>query len=151
MSNMDAHGLKSDQKRDWDAAAAGWQKWRPVFEWAAQHVRDRLVELAGVKPGDRVLAIAAGNGAPAVTRARRAGGMEPLRMADTAILKSAVEGEVFKNSTLERLQVVCEFASPDAFTQFRRDVSAPFRALPERQTPERRDRILAAVTDAART
>src|SRR5216683_7299029 len=73
MSNMDAHGQKGDQKRDWDAAAAGWQKWWPVFEQAAQHVSDRLVELAGVKPGDRVLDIATGNGEPAVTAARRTG------------------------------------------------------------------------------
>src|SRR5216683_8419490 len=73
MSNMDAHGQKGDQKRDWDAAAAGWQKWWPVFEQAAQHVSDRLVELAGVKPGARVLDIATGNGEPAVTAARKVG------------------------------------------------------------------------------
>ncbi|HXD90186.1 MAG TPA: methyltransferase domain-containing protein [Candidatus Binataceae bacterium] len=262
MSNMDAHGQKSDQKRDWDAAAAGWQKWWPVFERAAQHVSDRLVELAGVKPGDRVLDIATGNGEPAVTAARRAGAagrvlatdqssgmlaiareratalcvtnlqfqetdaeslavserdfdavvcrwglmfmpdlasaltgirgrmkpgarfatsvwstpdkvpmitvgadivrklanlpppppgaLDPLRLADTAILKSALEATGFRNVTIERLQVVFEFASPDAFTQFRRDVSAPFRALLERQTAEMRERILAAVSDAAR-
>jgi hypothetical protein len=48
------------------------------------------------------------------------------------------------------LNVVYEFDSPGAFTQFRADVSAPFRAMLERQTPELRQRILDAVTDAAR-
>src|ERR1700736_2834732 len=70
---FDPQRLKSDQRRDWDAASAGWKQWWPVFERAAQHVSDRLVELAGVKPGARVLDVATGNGEPAVTAARRAG------------------------------------------------------------------------------
>jgi SAM-dependent methyltransferase len=70
---IDLQRLKSDQKRDWDAAAAGWKKWWPVFERSAQHVSDRLVELAGIKPGSRVLDVATGTGEPAVTAARRAG------------------------------------------------------------------------------
>ncbi|MGH7837740.1 MAG: class I SAM-dependent methyltransferase, partial [Candidatus Binataceae bacterium] len=67
----DSEKLKSEQKRDWNAAAEGWKKWWPIFEQAAQHVSDRLVELAGVRPGARVLDIATGNGEPAVTAARR--------------------------------------------------------------------------------
>ena len=38
-----------------------------------QHVSDRLVELAGVQPGSRVLDVAAGYGEPALTAARKAG------------------------------------------------------------------------------
>jgi SAM-dependent methyltransferase len=262
MSNTDAHRLKGDQKRDWDAAAEGWKKWWPVFEKAAQHVSDRLVELAGVKTGDRVLDIATGIGEPAVTAARSVGAsgrvlatdqsgemlaiareraaalgvenidfqetdaealavserdfdavvcrwglmfmpdlvsaltgirnrmrpnarfatavwstpdkvpmitagaemvrklanlpppppnaLDPLRLADTTILQKALDAAGFRNITIERRQVVFEFESPEAFTQFRREVSAPLRALLERQTPETRDRIIAAVTDAAR-
>jgi enediyne biosynthesis protein CalE5 len=70
---VDPQQLKDEQRRDWDAAAAGWKKWWPVFERSAQHVSDRLVELAGVKPGARVLDVATGNGEPALTAARRAG------------------------------------------------------------------------------
>ena len=259
---IDAERWKSDQKRDWDAAAAGWKKWWPIFEGAAQHVSDRLVELAGVQAGSRVLDIATGNGEPAVTAARRVGpagrvvatdqspGMlaiareraatlglanlnfyesdgealavserdfdavvcrwgfmfmpdidralkgirgrmkagarfatavwstadkvpmitlgadlvrklaglppppptqlEPLRLADTSILRRALEGAGFTDIVIERRDVVFEFATPDAFTQFRRDVAAPFRALLEKQTPEMRDQIIRAVTDAAR-
>jgi enediyne biosynthesis protein CalE5 len=65
--------LKDDQRRDWDAAAVGWKKWWPLFERSAQHVSDRLVELAGVQAGSRVLDVATGNGEPALTAARRAG------------------------------------------------------------------------------
>ncbi len=69
----DREKLKREQREAWNDAAAGWQKWWPSFERAAQRVSDRLVELAGIKPGDRVLDIATGNGEPAVTAARRVG------------------------------------------------------------------------------
>ena len=66
--SFDPQRFKNEQRRDWDVAAAGWKKWWPVFERAAQHVSDRLVELAGIKQGARVLDIATGNGEPAVSR-----------------------------------------------------------------------------------
>jgi SAM-dependent methyltransferase len=261
-TTIDPQRFKSEQKRDWDAAAEGWQKWWPVFERNAQHVSDRLVEIAGVKPGDRVLDIATGNGEPAVTAAHRVGAsgrvvaidqstgmlaiarkraaelgignidfresdaeslslndadfdavvcrwglmfmpdlatalngirrrmkigarfatavwssadkvpmitlaadtvrklaglppappgaLDPLRLADTSILTEALAAAGFRNVKVERRDVIFEFDTPDAFTQFRRDVAAPFRALLERQTPELRGRILDAVTEAAR-
>ena len=68
----DVRRLKNEQKRDWDAAAAGWKKWWAVLEHGAQPVSDRLVELAGVGAGARVLDVATGSGEPAVTAARRA-------------------------------------------------------------------------------
>jgi SAM-dependent methyltransferase len=43
------------------------------FERAAQHVSDRLVELAAVCPGHRVADLATGIGEPAITAARRVG------------------------------------------------------------------------------
>lgn len=70
---VDPQQLKNDQRRDWDAAAAGWKKWWPLLERSAQHVNDRLIELAGVGPGARVLDIATGNGEPALTAARKVG------------------------------------------------------------------------------
>ena len=69
--SIDTGRLKNEQKRDWDAAAAGWKKWWTVLERAAQPVSDRLVELARVGAGARVLDIATGSGEPAVTAARR--------------------------------------------------------------------------------
>jgi SAM-dependent methyltransferase len=260
--SFDAQKFKNEQRRDWDAAAAGWKKWWPSFEGATQHVSDRIVELAAIKAGDRVLDIATGNGEPAVTAARRVGaagrvvatdqspGMlaisreratglglsnldfresdgeslaisdrdfnavicrwglmfmpdlpgalkglrdrlvrgghfatsvwstpdkvpmitlaadevrkiaglptpppgafDPLRLADTSILKSALEQADFKDIAIERVDVTFEFESAAAFTQFREDIAAPFRALLERQTPEIRRQILDAVTEAAR-
>ena len=69
--SIDIERLKNEQKRDWDAAAAGWKKWWTVLERGAQPVSDRLVELARVGAGVRVLDVATGSGEPAVTAARR--------------------------------------------------------------------------------
>ena len=243
----DPQRLKDDQRRDWDAAAAGWRKWWPIFERAAQHVSDRLVDLAGIKQGSRVLMsppamasrrlprrgvqvrtgrVIATDQAPgmlAIARERAStlgitnidfrqsdaeslsiddrgfdalvcrwglmfmpdeeralrglyerlapggriatavwssgdkvpmitigadtvrkmaglppptpGALEPTRLADPSILTAALERAGFKEVTVERRDVTFEMESPAAFTQFREEVSAPFRALLGRQTP----------------
>jgi SAM-dependent methyltransferase len=73
MSDQDqsANQLKEQQRIDWDAAAAGWKQWWSTFERAAQHVSERLVELAAVRPSHRVVDLATGIGEPAITAARR--------------------------------------------------------------------------------
>jgi len=53
--------------------AAGWMKWFHITETSAQPVSDRMVALAGIKAGDRVLDIATGLGEPALTAARVTG------------------------------------------------------------------------------
>jgi enediyne biosynthesis protein CalE5 len=62
-----------DLSRNWDEAAAGWAKWWQTFEQAAQVVSNRLIDLAGVQPGWRVLDIATGIGEPAASAARKVG------------------------------------------------------------------------------
>ncbi len=68
---FDSNQFKAGQRRDWDQVSAGWEKWWETFERGAQHVSDRLVVLAEVQPGHRVLDVATGIGEPAVTAARR--------------------------------------------------------------------------------
>ena len=53
--------------------AEGWKKWWKIFEQDAQKVNERLVELAEIKQGDKVLDIATGIGEPAITAARKIG------------------------------------------------------------------------------
>jgi SAM-dependent methyltransferase len=71
--NPDASRMKGQQKAAWDDSAAGWKRWWPTFERAAQTVNDRLVALAEVRAGNRVLDIATGSGEPALTAARAVG------------------------------------------------------------------------------
>jgi len=68
---FDAEQFKAQQSKIWDNAAAGWQSWWSTFEKGAQQVSDKLVELAQIKEGDRVLDVATGIGEPAVTAAKR--------------------------------------------------------------------------------
>jgi len=65
--------FRAAQHRHWDAAAAGWKQWSAFNDRADGHISRRLVELAGVRPGSRVLDVAAGYGEPALTAARAAG------------------------------------------------------------------------------
>src|SRR3954447_25061345 len=69
----DAGEFRQGQKQQWDQAATGWQKWAPFQDSTMQGVSDRLVELAGVEAGSRVLDVACGYGEPALTAARKAG------------------------------------------------------------------------------
>jgi ubiquinone/menaquinone biosynthesis C-methylase UbiE len=71
-SNDPAH-LQDEQRQLWDGVAAGWKKWWPTIENGAQCVSERMIELAEVEPGQRVLDIATGIGEPALLAASRVG------------------------------------------------------------------------------
>lgn len=70
---IDAGDFRAAQHRNWDSAAVGWMEWSEFNDRADRHISERLVELAGVGPGSRVLDVAAGYGEPALTAARKAG------------------------------------------------------------------------------
>ncbi|MES2521365.1 MAG: class I SAM-dependent methyltransferase [Gemmatimonadota bacterium] len=59
------------QRHQWDRVAAGWKKWWDTIEQASHRVSVRMLELACVSPGQRVLDIATGLGEPALLAARR--------------------------------------------------------------------------------
>jgi SAM-dependent methyltransferase len=67
--------FKIDQRQRWNSVAAGWKEWWQTIEVAAQKVSDRLVELAEIKPGQKVLDIATGIGEPTITVARKLVGL----------------------------------------------------------------------------
>jgi enediyne biosynthesis protein CalE5 len=70
---IDPVDFREAQHRNWSSAAVGWKEWSEFNDRADKHISERLVELAGVRPGSRVLDVAAGYGEPALTAARRAG------------------------------------------------------------------------------
>jgi ubiquinone/menaquinone biosynthesis C-methylase UbiE len=70
---IDPAEFRQGQRESWDHAAAGWKKRSEMVESYAASVSGRLVELAGVEPGSRVLDVAAGYGEPALTAAKKAG------------------------------------------------------------------------------
>lgn len=82
--------------------AAAWRKWFHILEAGAQPLSDRMVELAGIGTGSRVLDVATGLGEPAVTAARRGGPDGPVLGIDLspdmlAFARARAEGEGLTN------------------------------------------------------
>src|SRR2546423_12098272 len=73
----DAVEFRDRQRESWNSAASGWRKWSEVIDRGTGGISRRLVELAGVEPGSRVLDVAAGYGEPAPPAARAARGGGP--------------------------------------------------------------------------
>ena len=65
--------FREGQREQWNKAATGWDKWSEMIDRGTAHISERMVELAGVEPGSRVLDVAAGYGEPSLTAARVAG------------------------------------------------------------------------------
>jgi SAM-dependent methyltransferase len=72
-TQIDAGEFRSRQRRDWGSAAQAWHDWQELMVAATAPVSKRLVELAQIKPADRVLDVGAGVGEPALTAARIVG------------------------------------------------------------------------------
>jgi ubiquinone/menaquinone biosynthesis C-methylase UbiE len=91
--------------------AEGWKKWWKIFEQDAQIVNQRLVELAEIKQGDKVLDIATGIGEPAITAARKVGAKGHVMATDISaqMLKIAKQRAVSFG-----LQDIIEFKEIDA-------------------------------------
>src|ERR1700691_5360730 len=96
--------LKQQQRIDWNAAAAGWKRWGSAFERAAQHVSDRLVELAAVRPGHRVADLATGIGDPAITPVCSVGAAGRVVAIDQSPGMLAVAGERAASLSLGNLE-----------------------------------------------
>jgi ubiquinone/menaquinone biosynthesis C-methylase UbiE len=105
--------FKAAQKQSWDGVARGWSRWWKTFEDGAQVLSNRLADLAGVKPGSRVLDIATGIGEPAVTAARRVRPGGRVVATDISPQMLAVAAERAKALGLED---VMEFRQGDAET-----------------------------------
>src|SRR3954470_14209438 len=72
-NSIDVAEFRAAQRNSWNKAATGWDKWaKKMLDWTG-HVSERLVELAGVETGSRVLDVAAGLGEPALTAAYKVG------------------------------------------------------------------------------
>ena len=100
-------------KQEWNSVAAGWQKWWKTIERGTDKVSRRLVELAEIKPGSRVLDIATGIGEPAITAANHVGNSGQVLATDISpqMLSLAKQRAISLG-----LQDVIEFKEGDAET-----------------------------------
>ena len=72
-STVEPAEFRSGQRTQWNTAASGWKKWSSLIDKGAAPVSEKMIELAGIQPGHRVLDVATGYGEPALTAARRVG------------------------------------------------------------------------------
>jgi SAM-dependent methyltransferase len=108
MPELDFAALKQQQHDQWNGAAPGWKKHDEVLREAAGPVTNKLIELAGVKPGSRVLDIACGTGEPALPAARIAGPAGFVLATDLAeemleVAREKAEAEGLKNVEFRRV------------------------------------------------
>jgi ubiquinone/menaquinone biosynthesis C-methylase UbiE len=81
---IDFEKVRREQREFWNSSAPSWRRMFVALDRAAQHASDRLVALARIKPGDRVLDIATGSGEPAITAARKCGPTGSVVASDVA-------------------------------------------------------------------
>ena len=65
--------FKETTRRQWDNAAEAWNRWGPLLSRWLGPATELMLDMAGVKPGSRVLDVAAGAGEQTLTTARRVG------------------------------------------------------------------------------
>jgi SAM-dependent methyltransferase len=73
MTGFDAQQFKETTRAQWDQAAEAWHRWGSLLNAWLGPATDRLLDLAGVAPGSRVLDVAAGAGEQTIVAARRVG------------------------------------------------------------------------------
>jgi len=71
--NSSAVEYKTRERESWASAAAGWGRRDELLREGAAPVTERMLELAAIAPGQRVLDIASGTGEPAISIARAVG------------------------------------------------------------------------------
>lgn len=103
-SEFDNTQFKIEQGKNWDNVAQGWQKWWKVFEKGGQKVSDKLVELADIRPGQKVLDIATGIGEPAMTAARIVGSKGYVTATDISKEMLAIGKERAKHEGLKNME-----------------------------------------------
>ena len=72
-TQVDPVQFRNRQRQDWDTASAGWRAWNELIDEGTTIVSERLIEMAGIDPGDRVLDVAAGYGEPSLSAAKVVG------------------------------------------------------------------------------
>jgi SAM-dependent methyltransferase len=105
---FDPTEFKAQQRAQWSNAAEGWRKRWPTFEQGAQSLSDRMMELAHITAGKRVLDVATGVGEPAMTAARRVGPSGSVVAVDQAPQMLAVARERMQAAGISNVEFIEE-------------------------------------------
>lgn len=72
-ATFDADRFRQATRAQWEAAADAWNRWSPFLSRWLGPATETMLDLAGVRPGSRVLDVAAGAGEQTLVAARRTG------------------------------------------------------------------------------
>jgi ubiquinone/menaquinone biosynthesis C-methylase UbiE len=99
---------KSELRDTWESAAPGWAKWERVFAASLSSATDALIDMAGIRPGMRVLDLACGAGSQSIQAAKRVGPNGRVVASDISatmlehVRRNAVRAGLQNLETLER-------------------------------------------------
>ena len=113
MSTFDPKQFKEGQRQGWNNVAKGWLKWWKITETAGENISKRMIELAEINQGSKVLDIATGIGEPSITVAQRVGKNGHVLAIDISPQMLSVAKERAKSMGLQDL---IEFKEGDAET-----------------------------------
>jgi len=106
-SSPDKSELKERERKTWAAVAAGWRRRDELLTRGAAPVTERMLKLAGIRPGHQVLDIASGLGEPAITAAGIVG--DAGRVIGTDLVEDMVRfaGEKAARAGLANIEFHC--------------------------------------------
>ena len=111
-THIDPAVFKAQQREQWSNIAQGWRRRWAAYAQGAQPLSDRMMNLAHVAPGQRVLDVATGIGEPAMTAARQVGPSGSVVAIDQAPQMLAVARERMQAAGIRTV----EFVEGDAET-----------------------------------
>jgi ubiquinone/menaquinone biosynthesis C-methylase UbiE len=110
--SIDATEFRSKQHEQWDGVAAAWNEYSELIDSQTGIVSERLVEMAEIKRGDRVLDVACGYGEPSLTAARKVGPEGTIVATDISAEMLAFARQRAEAAGVENI----EFEHSDAFS-----------------------------------
>ena len=113
MTILDSNQYKETERQNWNSVAPAWQKWWKTVERSTEKVSKRLIELAEIKSGSKVLDIATGIGEPAITASNQVGKTGQVLATD---ISSQMLSFAKQRAISSGLQDIIEFKEGDAET-----------------------------------
>src|SRR5258708_28768505 len=105
-THIDPAVFKAQRREEWRKVAQGWRRRWAALEQGAQPLSDRMMYLAHVAPGQRVLDVATGIGEPAMTAACQVGPSGSVVAIDQAPQMLAVARERMQAAGIRTVEFV---------------------------------------------
>jgi len=107
MTKADTAELKERERSNWSSAADGWRRRDGLLRKGAAPVTGRMLELAGISSGSRLLDIASGTGEPAISAAHLVGASGKVVGVDLVDEMLAVAREKVAATNLDNIEFHC--------------------------------------------